>query len=304
MASCRNSQESRPVALGARELPRGRRTPLDAATSCPGSAISSHDRPASSPTALEHFRQDRDTFRRLAFTGGAMKHFTASAIFLAVVAAASAAWSQNVKVTPLGSHAGELCVRDRATIFEDPSGVRILYDAGQSVTGADDPRLGKIDVVILSHAHGDHIGDLKLKALESGTCATPEVISAAPHSTTGEIVAAKNAAIVMVSPLANFIAKKAEQIKGNRTTPCALSAGDIVGPLSAPCTAVVQTGGMRTFKATASSKAVEIIAVPAMHESTVPAALLGEASRKNLEADGMSLTLGPANGYLVRFTNG
>src|SRR2546422_951776 len=39
----------------ARELPRGRRTPLDAATSCPGSAIS-HDRPASSPTALEHFR--------------------------------------------------------------------------------------------------------------------------------------------------------------------------------------------------------------------------------------------------------
>src|SRR5437762_7141828 len=191
MASCRNSQESRPVALGARELPRGRRTPLDAATSCPGSAIS-HDRPASSPTALEHFRQDRDTFRRLAFTGGAMKHFTASAIFLAVVAAASAAWSQNVKVTPLGSHAGELCVRDRATIFEDPSGVRILYDAGQSVTGADDPRLGKIDVVILSHAHGDHIGDLKLKALESGTCATPEVVSAAPNSTTGEIVAAKN----------------------------------------------------------------------------------------------------------------
>ena len=114
-----------------------------------------------------------------------MKHFTASAIFLAVVAAASAAWSQNVKVTPLGSHAGELCVRDRATIFEDPSGVRIFYDAGQSVTGADDPRLGKIDVVILSHAHGDHIGDLKLKALESGTCATPEVVSAAPNSTTG-----------------------------------------------------------------------------------------------------------------------
>jgi len=61
---------------------------------------------------------------------------------------------------------------------------------------------------------------------------------------------------------------------------------------------------MRTFKATASSKAVEIIAVPAMHESTVPAALLGEASRKNLEPDGMSLTLGPSNGYVIRFTNG
>ena len=97
-----------------------------------------------------------------------MKHFPAHAIFLAALLASSTAWAQNVKITPLGSHAGELCTRDRATIFEDPTGVRILYDAGQSVTGADDPRLGKIDVVILSHAHGDHIGDLKLKALESG----------------------------------------------------------------------------------------------------------------------------------------
>src|SRR5438128_7428372 len=204
--------------------------------------------------------------------------------------------------TPLGS--SKMVVRDRATIFEDPSGVRILYDAGQSVTGVDDPRLGKIDVVILSHAHGDHIGDLKLKALASGTCARPEVVSAAPNSTTGEIVAAKNAAIVMVGPLANFIAKKAETIKGKPTEACAVNASDIVGPLSAPCTAFVQTGGARTFKASASSKAVEIIPVPAMHESTVPVTLLGEASRKNLEPDNMSLTLGPANGYVIRFTNG
>ena len=41
-----------------------------------------------------------------------------------------------------------------------------------------------------------------------------------------------------------------------------------------------------------------------MHESTVPTALLGEASRKNLQPDNMSLTLGPANGYVIRFTNG
>src|SRR5215510_12539087 len=103
-----------------------------------------------------------------------MKTFVASATVLVVVAAASAAWAQTVKVTPLGSHAGELCARDRATIFEDPTGVRILYDAGQSVTGGDDARLGKIDVVILSHAHGDHIGAQKLKAAGAGTCAAPE----------------------------------------------------------------------------------------------------------------------------------
>src|SRR5262245_48586522 len=203
-----------------------------------------------------------------------VQHFLARAMVLAILAAASAASAQNVKVTPLGSHAGELCARDRATIFEDPTGVRILYDAGQSVTGGDDPRLGKIDVVILSHAHGDHIGDEKLKALAAGTCAAPEVVSAAPHSTTGEIAAAKNAAIVMVGPLGNFIGGKAAAIKGKPTGVCAVSAGDIVGPLSEPCIAFVQTGGARTVKASASSRAVEIIPVPAMHESTVPATLL------------------------------
>src|SRR5450432_235825 len=140
-------------------------------------------------------------------------------IFLvAMTTACASAFAQNVKITPLGSHAGELCARDRATIFEDPTGVRILYDAGQSVTGADDPRLGKIDVVILSHAHGDHIGDMKLKALEVGTCDNVPVVSAAPNSTTAEIAAAKNAAVIMVAPLGNFIGRKIETIKGKPTT--------------------------------------------------------------------------------------
>ena len=79
-----------------------------------------------------------------------MKHFLARAMFLAVLAAASAAWAQNVKVTPLGSHAGELCARDRATIFEDPTGVRILYDAGQSVTGANDVAVIDIEKLTLA----------------------------------------------------------------------------------------------------------------------------------------------------------
>jgi len=35
--------------------------------------------------------------------------------------------AQNVKITPLGSHAGELCANDRAIVFEDPTGVRFLY---------------------------------------------------------------------------------------------------------------------------------------------------------------------------------
>jgi len=65
----------------------------------------------------------------------------------ALAACMGVAHAQNVKVTFLGTHAGELCSRDRATIFEDPTGLRILYDPGQSVLGAEDPRLGTIHVV-------------------------------------------------------------------------------------------------------------------------------------------------------------
>src|SRR5947207_8978539 len=117
---------------------------------------------------------------------------------LALAAACPPVWGQNVKITPLGSHAGELCSRDRATLFEDPTGVRILYDAGQSVTGADDSRLGDVHVVLLSHAHSDHIGDQKLAEINAGTCAQPKLVDAGPHSTTAEIIAAKNSAMMIV----------------------------------------------------------------------------------------------------------
>src|SRR5205807_607266 len=82
----------------------------------------------------------------------------------ALLLAAFPALAQNVKITPIGSHPGELCANDRAIIFEDPTGVRFLYDAPQNVTGGNDPRLGTIHLVLLSHMHGDHVGDLKLKA--------------------------------------------------------------------------------------------------------------------------------------------
>ena len=226
------------------------------------------------------------------------------AALLSLALGGPAAHAQNVKITPLGSHAGELCSRDRATIFEDPTGVRILYDAGQSVTGGSDARLGAIDVVLLSHAHGDHIGDQKLKALEAGTCDAPEVVSAAPNSTTAEIVAAKNAAVVMVAPLANFIGRKVQTIRGKPTTACPLVGDDLVAPFAAPCLATVQTGGTRTVRHADAKAAVEIIAVTAAHDNTVPRELLGDDARKALEPDNVSVALGPPGGYVIRFTNG
>jgi len=225
-------------------------------------------------------------------------------LLLALVFGCSPGWAQNVKITPLGSHAGELCDRDRATIFEDPTGVRILYDAGHTVTGADDARLSDVHVVLLSHAHGDHMGDRKMKAQDAGTCASPETVSAAPNSTTAEIAAAKNAAIFMIAPMAVFIGKKVETIRGKPTGACAPTGDDFVVPLSTPCLAAVQLGGARTFRTSGAARAVEITTVPAAHDSTVARELLTDPERKSLEADNVSLTLGPSSGYVIRFTNG
>ncbi len=227
-------------------------------------------------------------------------------ILLLALAAAFAvpAMAQNVKVTSLGSHTGELCSRDRAMIFEDPTGVRILYDAGQSVTGAEDPRLGVVHVVLLSHAHGDHIGDLKLKAQDAGACDNPDFVSAAPNSTTAEIAAAKNAAVVMSVPMANFIGKKIENIKAKPTANCPQSGDDLVVPFAAPCIASAHIGGTRPVKTAGAGRSVEITVVTAAHESSVPRGLLTDPEKKNLEADNLGYTLGPSTGYIVKFTNG
>src|ERR1043166_3658973 len=80
--------------------------------------------------------------------------------------------SAAVKMTPLGSHAGELCRNDRALLFEDPTGVRLLYDPGRTVDESD-PRLGGGHVMLLSPAHTAHIGDTRPNRSAPGTCAAP-----------------------------------------------------------------------------------------------------------------------------------
>lgn len=227
---------------------------------------------------------------------------TGAAVALLLVAAPAAA--QNVKITPIGSHPGELCANDRATIFEDPTGVRILYDAGQTVTGADDPRLGAVHVILLSHAHGDHIGDQKLKAVGAGECASSARVPAAPNPTTAEIAAAKNAAIVMNGEMAAFIGRKVQSIGGKPVSVCPQTDGVTTVPVAEACRSTTHLGGQFIAKAQNAARGVEITVVFASHANNVPLSLLSEAQRANLGADETSIILGPPTGYVVKFTNG
>ena len=219
--------------------------------------------------------------------------------------AASPALAQNVKITPVGSHPGELCANDRAIIFEDPTGVRILYDPAHNLTGGDDPRLGTIHLVLLSHMHGDHVGDLKLKAPGAGTCANSERVPAGPNSMTAEVAAAKNAALVMTRDIGDFVAAKIQNIRGGKPiTFCPQTDGAINVPVAAVCSSKTDLGGVFIAKAANASRGVEITIVYASHVNNAPPALLSEAQREALRADGAGLEFGPATGFVIKFTNG
>lgn len=224
---------------------------------------------------------------------------------LAVALAAAPALAQNVKITPIGSHEGELCANDRATLFEDPTGVRILYDVGHTVTGPDDPRLGDIHLVLLTHVHGDHIGDQKLKAPGAGTCANSERVPAGPNSMTAEVAAAKKAALVMTSDMGSFVGTKVQKITGSKPiTPCPQTAGVTSVPVATPCRSNTHLGGAFIARAAGAAQGVEITVVFASHANNVPLSLLSEAQRANLGPDGASIVIGPPTGYVVKFTNG
>lgn len=228
------------------------------------------------------------------------------ALIAVVLFAPNAVLAQLVKLTPLGSHEGELCRNDRALLFEDPTGVRILYDVGTAVAGSADPRLGEIHVVLLSHAHGDHIGDQKAAGLDSGSCAKPQTVSAAPNSSTAEIAAAKNSAVVVSNSMSAFLGKKIQNINGveRATCPTAGLARETLLPRTSPCLANLQLGGKRMIKMTGQATGVQIALIPADHSNDAPRSLITDPEKTSLAADNLRAYVGHANGYVLSFTNG
>ncbi len=187
-----------------------------------------------------------------------------------------------VRITPLGGQEGEFCRLDRALVLEDPNGTRLLYDAGRTVAGPDDPRLGDIDVVLVSHVHGDHIGDKRSAAVGAGSCAKPDSsVNAAPLSNSVEIAVAKAAKIVTGSEMSSFFASKLKA-----------GGGDPKNALRVRFGGMIEVGG------------VGITTVPAVHSNGLSPELIGGRLGEDMKAAGLTAYVGPPTGYVLVFSNG
>lgn len=199
-----------------------------------------------------------------------------------LIMTAQAATAANVKITPLGSHEGEFCRFDRAMVFEDPDGTRILYDAGRTVAGPEDPRLGKIDAVLVSHMHGDHAGDRHISSVNAGDCGSPDMsVKAVPNTNSVDIVLAKKAKIVTGSEMPRFFAGKLKSLGGEP-----------------------KDSQLVRFGASRYVGGVALTTVPAVHSNGVSGAMIGGELGEMLSAAGLTAYAGPPTGYVLTFSNG
>ena len=215
-----------------------------------------------------------------------MKLGVRNMLFASAVAAAAlpghAANTAEVKVTPLGSMEGEFCQLDRAMIFEDPDGTRVIYDPGRTVAGPNDKRLGKIDAVLVSHLHGDHVGDKHISAPGKGDCKdTAFPVNVLPNTNAVNIAHAKGAKIITGSEMPKFFAAK---LKALGSDP--------------------KNSQLVRFGASTMIGGITVTTVPAVHSNGISGDMIGGTLGKLLNTSGLTAYAGPPTGYVLTFSNG
>jgi L-ascorbate metabolism protein UlaG (beta-lactamase superfamily) len=205
-----------------------------------------------------------------------------SAALLAALTAGQAAIAADVKITPLGSQEGEFCQLDRALILEDPDGTRLLYDPGRTVAGAEDPRLGKIDAILISHMHADHVGDKHIATVGDGDCkSTAFPVESLPNTNAVNIALAKDAKIVSGSEMPSFFAGKLKALGGDP-----------------------KNSELVRFGASRKVGGVTITTVPAVHSNGISGHMIGGDLGDMLNAAGLTAYAGPPTGFVLTFSNG
>src|SRR2546425_10888698 len=222
-------------------------------------------------------------------------------LVVALTAISNIAAAENVKVTPIGQRAREFCAQDRAILFEDPTGVRLLYDPGNTIAGATDHRLGDVHVILISHAHSDHLGNAKLNQnpdSETSSCSSA-VTTNAPSTNTAEIAAAKRSAIVAGGPLSFVIGRLIAAVVGSTTAVCPASGltNEMTVPRTAACTANLLSGAKRTVRHVSAMRGVQISMVTAIHPNDLASGFLADPEKMSLSPAG--LAVGLANGFVV-----
>jgi len=215
-----------------------------------------------------------------------MKNLSITPGLCAAVLAASllhsAAATADVKITPLGSQEGEFCQLDRALILEDADGTRLLYDPGRTVAGADDPRLGKIDAILVSHMHGDHVGDKHIAEPGKADCGSTKFpVNVLPNTNTVNIAIAKDAQIVTGSEMPKFFAGKLKALGGDP-----------------------KKSNLVRFGASHKVGGVTITTVPAAHSNGISGHMIGGELGDMLNAAGLTAYAGPPTGYVLTFSDG
>jgi L-ascorbate metabolism protein UlaG (beta-lactamase superfamily) len=241
-----------------------------------------------------------------------MKHKSGISMVFAVLftLGGSVANGQNVKITPLGQRTGEFCFLDRALLLEDPTGVRILYDPGNTIAGGADRRLGDVHVMLITHAHTDHLGNAKLNQDPDAKTAICDIsfptLPATPNSNAAEIAAAKNSAVVAGGPLSSLVGLRIQGIRGIPTLACPSAglANEMVVPRDSPCIAGLGMGAKRTVRLFSADEGVQITPVAAQHDNGLVPAFLTDPEKTNLADNNLNAYVGVANGFVLKFTNG
>lgn len=216
-------------------------------------------------------------------------------LFSAAVAAllfaggtATPAVAENVKITPLGTHAGEMFQRDRAILFEDPDGTTLLYDAGRTVAGAGDPRLpNKLNMVLVSSVHGDHQGNSRIPNPGAGTCAKPKTsVKTVPNSNSVEIAVDKKPKIVAAGQMRAYLSARF------------INAG-ADGKTTKKSVKRLRPGGKLKFRG------VTVAAILPEHANGIsPSFILDKDLAKALKKSGLTAYAGPDSGFILKFSNG